>query len=132
MNTESNTEMNTEMNNTEVTTKMSKEMTTKMTKEMTKEMTTERMTEMTTIQSVGECRDLATGELYQVGETWSNNLTCWQHSCTVLEGNLYYTTTTCPQFYVPPGWTNCSQVRGPGLSFPHCCPRPSCQTEDNN
>ena len=112
------------------------------TRETTTEMSSEMRTEVTTMtlyedsagtgsaveQSGEKCRDLVTGELHSVGESWSNKLTCWQHSCTSLGGRLYYYTTTCPSFYVPPSWTNCTEVPGSGLSFPECCPRPSCQT----
>ena len=98
----------------------------------TTEINTEINTERSRVQSVTECRDLATGKLYQIGDTWSNNVTCWQHTCLALEGMVYYYTTTCPDYYVPPHWTNCTQVRGPGLSYPECCPRPSCQKETNN
>ena len=86
-------------------------------------------TESAVVQSGEQCRDLATGELHSVGDTWSNPGHCWQHSCSSLGGSLYYTTTLCPSFYIPPHWTNCSQVAvRPSLAFPDCCPRPSCQT----
>ena len=111
-----------------------RETTTEMTSEMTTETTTMTLyrdstgTESAVEQSGERCRDLVTGDLHSVGETWSNKVGCWQHSCTSLGGRLYYYTTTCPSFYVPPSWTNCTEVPGSGLSFPECCPRPSCQT----
>ena len=83
--------------------------------------------EEVTVSEDGEtCRDLVTGETHQVGEEWYNNHSCWLHSCKSIEGVTYYSTTLCPSFYIPPDWTNCTEVTDSAASYPDCCPRPSC------
>ena len=77
-------------------------------------------------EEVEECRDLVTGETYQVGDSWYNNVTCWLNTCDMVAGRVYYYITTCPVFYTPPDRTDCSLETGQDPSYPACCPTPTC------